>query len=82
MNEHAIRCVESVITSIRQAKISPSRGERRTEIIALIQAYVRTLTGDVTIPVDHIMQLANLLYTVYSVGKLDGWSEAIAEEGK
>lgn len=81
MNEYALKCLESVIKTIRAATVPHANENRRAEMLTMISTYVDTLTKRTEMPIDHILWLANTLHYVYAIGKLDGIREMM-QEGK
>lgn len=80
MNEYAIKCLESVLKSIKQASIQHANENRRAETLNLIDAYLRTITGHSGLTPDLILWLTNTVYAVYAIGKLDGIREMMSEK--
>lgn len=75
MNEHALKCLDSVIACIRAGKVSHAREDKRKEILDAIAIQIRTLTNDITVPFEFLMTLVSTVHSVYAVGRLDGIRE-------
>lgn len=82
MNEHALKCLESIVSAIRAGRLAECVEVRRSEILTHITTTLRTSLSYADVQCDTIMCVANAIYHAYSVGRLDGYRDAITDAEK